>query len=420
MKIAVLGGTKYIKEFEKLFVNTAEIVFFIDNSPQLQNETIGGKKVFSPYDFPQNLVDYIVIFIYEYRVLSQELSDLGVDVNRIINFNDANLDLRKHKNIFNLDVADRIRLKMKTDYLDRRIGNMENNQLYFEQNYMYEVADMFRKGKILLPHISSVAQTCDKIITDRCSISRYGDGEFEIILGHAKDIYQGNNKELADRLKNILLSELQNHIVALADDYGAMEGIRKENRDVIRKYMTPEKREQHYSLLDMNREYFNAYISRPYVIYPHDEIEQAKKRFERLKRIWDKQDVLFVEGNKTRMGVGNDLFHNAASIQRIIAPNENAYDVYNDIYHAVLEHGKGKLILIALGPTATVLAYDMARKGYWALDIGHLDLEYEWVLQGKGDSYIPHKYNNDMLGDTKMTDISDEEYMSSIIGRIAV
>ena len=94
MKIAVLGGTKYIKEFEKLFVNTAEIVFFIDNSPQLQNETIGGKKVFSPYDFPQNLVDYIVIFIYEYRVLSQELSDLGVDVNRIINFNDANLDLR--------------------------------------------------------------------------------------------------------------------------------------------------------------------------------------------------------------------------------------------------------------------------------------------------------------------------------------
>ena len=309
---------------------------------------------------------------------------------------------------------------MKTDYLDRRIGNMENNQLYFEQNYMYEVADMFRKGKILLPHISSVAQTCDKIITDRCSISRYGDGEFEIILGHAKDIYQGNNKELADRLKNILLSELQNHIVALADDYGAMEGIRKENRDVIRKYMTPEKREQHYSLLDMNREYFNAYISRPYVIYPHDEIEQAKKRFERLKRIWDKQDVLFVEGNKTRMGVGNDLFHNAASIQRIIAPNENAYDVYNDIYHAVLEHGKGKLILIALGPTATVLAYDMARKGYWALDIGHLDLEYEWFLKGKGYSYITHKYNNEMLGDTKITDISDEEYMSSIICRIAV
>ena len=115
------------------------------------------------------------------------------------------------------------------------------------------------------------------------------------------------------------------------------------------------------------------------------------------------------------MGIGNDLFANAESVERIIAPNENAFDVYDAVYDAVMEEGENKVILIALGPTATVLAYDLAKAGYWALDIGHLDLEYEWFLRGKGYSYVPHKYNNEMPGDTMVTDISDQGYEQSIV-----
>ena len=76
--------------------------------------------------------------------------------------------------------------------------------------------------------------------------------------------------------------------------------------------------------------------------------------------------------------------------------------------------------MIALGPTATVLAYDLAEMGYWALDIGHLDLEYEWFLKGKGYSYVPHKYNNEALGDTKVQDIYDEYYEETIIETIGI
>ena len=39
------------------------------------------------------------------------------------------------------------------------------------------------------------------------------------------------------------------------------------------------------------------------------------------------------------------------------------------------------MIIIALGPTATVLAYDLAKEGYQALDMGHFDIEYEWYLR---------------------------------------
>ena len=38
-------------------------------------------------------------------------------------------------------------------------------------------------------------------------------------------------------------------------------------------------------------------------------------------------------------------------------------------------------MLIALGPTATVLAYDLSQKGIQALDVGHIDIEYEWYLR---------------------------------------
>ena len=415
MKIAVIGGRKRIREINRVFKEKTEIMFLLDNNVQLAGKEADGIQVYTPYDFPKDEIDYIYVFMYENEAVRQELIDLGMDYDRIVCFSNLDLELPEYEKIFHIDAADRLQMRIKTDYLVSRIRQMDEAYQYFEQNYVYEAADRFRNRKIILPKVSSVESTCEKIISDKCSMSRYGDGEFEIILGHAKDIYQDNDDDLAKRLREILLSDLDNHIVALADDYGAMEGLRRKNRNTIRRYMTEEKRKKHYALLNMDKEYYNAYISRPYVIYPHNEIDRAKERFDDLKRIWAGRNVLLIEGSSTRMGVGNDLFTNTESIQRMIAPNENAYRVYNEIYHAALQYGQNKLILIALGPTATVLAYELAKAGYWALDIGHLDLEYEWFLKGKGYSYVPCKYNNEMLGDTTVIDIQDEEYEKSII-----
>ena len=40
---------------------------------------------------------------------------------------------------------------------------------------------------------------------------------------------------------------------------------------------------------------------------------------------------------------------------------------------------KDRLMIVVLGPTATVLAYDLAKAGYQALDIGHLGKAYDWL-----------------------------------------
>ena len=101
-----------------------------------------------------------------------------------------------------------------------------------------------------------------------------------------------------------------------------------------------------------------------------------------LKKIWDGKDVIIVEGSKTRLGVGNDLFGNVLSVKRILAPAENAFSCYQLIIQEVVKIYKHELILLALGPIATVLAYEFSKLNMRALDLGHIDIEYEWFLHG--------------------------------------
>jgi len=63
---------------------------------------------------------------------------------------------------------------------------------------------------------------------------------------------------------------------------------------------------------------------------------------------------LIVEGEQSRIGIRNDLLNQTKSIKRIICPTKNAFRVYNKILNSVLKISKDHLILIALGPTATV------------------------------------------------------------------
>ena len=81
-----------------------------------------------------------------------------------------------------------------------------------------------------------------------------------------------------------------------------------------------------------------------------------------------------------------------------------------------MECSKEYVVLIALGPTATVLAYDLNAKGYQALDIGHIDIEYEWYLQkAKWKTKIENKYVNEAGGFTGQEELNDKEYQTSII-----
>ena len=87
----------------------------------------------------------------------------------------------------------------------------------------------------------------------------------------------------------------------------------------------------------------------------------------------------------------------------------------------MIKINKTILILIALGPTATVLSYDLNRLGYQAIDIGHIDIEYEWFLKNATKKIkIKNKYVNEVdNGLNNFTSIKDRVYYKQIIKKIS-
>ena len=80
---------------------------------------------------------------------------------------------------------------------------------------------------------------------------------------------------------------------------------------------------------------------------------------------------------------------------------------------------KKAISLVALGPSAGVLVYDLYCAGFQAVDIGHMDLEYEWYLSSTGERCeVKTKYNNEFHGGDQVEDIEDSEYLAQIIEKI--
>ena len=298
---------------------------------------------------------------------------------------------------------------------------MVEEDLYMLQNNMqYEVWDKRDAIELWYPTIESEEKTLELIINQKKSLSRFGDGEFAAIQGKVRHKFQTEQDEaLGKRLLEVLQSEKEELLVGIADNYGSLQRYQVNIQREIRHYMTPEVRMFHKSILRKDKVYYNAYISRPYVIYKDNHTKAPAKRFEKLKQIWSGRDCVIVEGEQTRMGVGNDLLAGARSVVRILAPAENAFRKYKDILEECRKMPKHSLFLIALGPTASVLAYDLCMEGYWALDIGHLDLEYEWFLRGEGRrTAVCGKYNNEYDGGEKVQLLADPRYEQEIVAKI--
>lgn len=288
-------------------------------------------------------------------------------------------------------------------------------------NIPYEVEDAGRdKSGQYYPRFYAVEETIDSIVNGRKSLARFGDGEFSIMSNESRQSFQRFDERLAARLIEVIRSNEEGMLIAIANHYGSLDRFNDEGKLGIRYYMTEKVRKQHKAFLDMGRTYHDTYITRPYALFADNHTDAPKKRFENLKRIWDKREVLIVEGSQTRLGVGNDLFANAAGIRRIEAPATHSFDKYDEILAEALRYAQADtLFLIALGPSAGVLAYDLFRAGHQALDIGHVDMEYEWYLRGAGGRCeVKHKYNNEYPNGNIVEDIRDEAYEGQVLCRV--
>lgn len=303
---------------------------------------------------------------------------------------------------------------MKDSRLKRKL--VAAYEVFYEARRMAVLRTKYRL------RIMSPERTLRYIAKHKCSIARYGDGEFDLITS-ARDLhFQERNAKLAEKLAKVLDNKDKRLLLCIPRCFNTIKGC---NNHSAAFWIEWGKRGNHHQqIIDLIRSHTGAFyrfgdaqITRPYIDWIDS--KRAERTFPMLKILWAGRDILIVEGEQTRLGVGNDLYDDAASVKRILAPAVGAFEHYDAIKQTILDNYNGELIIMALGPTATVLAADLSALNMQALDIGNIDIEYEWYLRGAKERVaIPGKFTNEAKDGRIVNECTDETYLSQIIARV--
>lgn len=293
---------------------------------------------------------------------------------------------------------------------------LKNKLRHFYYNFRARIKYFINK-RYFFPELKIMndEQTVEEILNGK-SISRFGDGELSLIINNEAIGYQDADCSLNKALRAVLKKPSDNLIVCVPRGLAYREDLTRKAKWFWVWYLSMYK-EKIYPLLDKEYEYGNTNFTRFYMDLKDK--SKTKNKVKSLKKIWDRKKILIIEGEKTRLGVTNDLFGNATSVNRFIVPSKNAFRKYRLILEKAIKISKKyDLVLLSIGPTATVLANDLSRNGIQAVDIGHIDVEYEWyrrsakkkvALRGKMVNEVKHN------GSEGLTKKEEESYWGSII-----
>jgi glycosyltransferase family protein len=281
----------------------------------------------------------------------------------------------------------------------------------------------FRQSKAIQQFVRNIRimnteETVTYILQHHCSVARFGDGEFYVMDGGGNG-FQHSDEQLRQRLIKVFQTKHPHLLVCIPYTWINQSGLKHLVKVFYTRFLL---RNNGYIFkwFDYHYTYGDALFSRFYMDY--QDKSQSYQRIDLIKKIWDRRDLYIIEGKLTRMGVGNDLFDEARSINRILCPSKSAFDKYNEIKNIALEKipkDDNVLVLLALGMTATVLVCDLSQEGYQTIDIGHLDVEYEWMRMGaKKKVPIPTRFVNEANNYDAVYECKDDEYLKQIIAEI--
>lgn len=218
------------------------------------------------------------------------------------------------------------------------------------------------------PKVKTIDETINEIVNNKKSIARYGDGEY--FLAFYRHIgFQKKDKALQKKLIEILQNKNKYCIVGIPE-------FRKERLTKFWKQFWFENFYNVKAVLNLNTTYYNQSISR----------EINLSQINQLKKAWENRPVVFVTGKGSRFDVKHEIFNNISSSTSVYGLPKNSWENYSSVYNEVVtisQNLKDPLVIIALGPTATVLAYDLSLLGIQGLDIGHITNVYDKIVYGK-------------------------------------
>ena len=224
-----------------------------------------------------------------------------------------------------------------------------------------------------LPKILTPQETAEALQRGR-SIARFGEGEFEYILGGRDSQFQKYDPRLADKLAGILKRGSHGKlVVAIPGAAGRRHFLRYWNENLAR--VAP--------LLNFSAPYGDSQISRePGVRALH---------VREFRKIWGGRRVVFIGAPPPGDFYPDSCLYGNAKKHRLIAtPPADAFDEYDRILKRAKKCPRGTLFVISAGFAATALAADLCAAGYQALDTGYLSINFKRVHgHAKRSKHLP-------------------------------
>jgi len=211
--------------------------------------------------------------------------------------------------------------------------------------------------------------TLDALRERRASLARYGDGELEIMIG--RDIScQEYDPKLAQRLRAILRVPTPEFLVGIPN-FPVLQIKRSGRKRTWERYQC-----MYSHLVCRGATYHSAFVSRPASVVG---LESAQY-FRAFEPIWAGRDVVLVHNSPAT--TSHPLLRQARAITHVPCLKQHAFREYDDLLERTAElPGPEVIFVIAAGPTAGVLAWDLAQRGSQAIDIGHLTDAYDEFAQ---------------------------------------
>lgn len=236
--------------------------------------------VYAPEELPGLNFDYIIVSLLKYGEIEKRCRELRIPDEKVISY---------WKDSESYGIFENRAL---------RIIKEQHEKIIYENRL--ESAP-YEWGLKPVPKIHSAESLLNKIKRERSSLCRFGDGEFDIMRGLDRPWFQKKSQGLKNKLIEVICSDISDINIGVAQNFVALDQYKEEDADSIRSYMSHGTRDDIFRFLDFKKVYYDAYVTRPYIIYKDK--KHAEKIFKLFKEIWEKRDVVIVEGKYARNGI---------------------------------------------------------------------------------------------------------------------
>lgn len=241
--------------------------------------------------------------------------------------------------------------------------------------YVYELPHDYKN--LIKPRILSPEETIAQLLESKASFCRFGDGEFCLMAGESIP-FQKADAQLRRRLHEVFRSNIEEIFIGIPYCYySSARNMRELPKNFVRSWVA-KNRDRITSKTSSTKQYYDTGCTQLYALFENYDFDDY---FQKIKDLWRGKDIAIICGETVFNSIQTNVFGCAKTIEYQYAPSRDAFDFYDQIFEKAKTLDSQKLIIIILGPTATVLAYDMARLGYRALDLGHVAKDYDYFTK---------------------------------------